>query len=105
MWTYTTEQICNMMVMDPYPGFQGEYFSLPCCNVVPKPVQTPHPPLCLASSLRETIHMAARRGMGALTFAFVRPDEAMQWRHEHYDLINYAPCVPMGYRINATTAL
>ena len=38
-----TEQICNMMAMDPYPGFEGKYFSMPCRNVVPKPVQGPHP--------------------------------------------------------------
>src|SRR3546814_3126538 len=90
-----------MMVMDPYPGFQGEYFSMPCRNVVPKPVQTPHPPLWLACSRRETIHMAARLGMGALTFAFVSPDEARKWRDEYYDIIKSDACVPMGYSVTA----
>ncbi|MBO6685484.1 MAG: LLM class flavin-dependent oxidoreductase, partial [Parvibaculum sp.] len=33
------EQIANMMVLDPYPGFEGKYFSMPCRNVLPKPVQ------------------------------------------------------------------
>ena len=61
----------NMLVMDPYPGYQGEYFEMPCRNVVPKPMQKPHPPLWVACSNRETIKLAAKLGIGALTFAFV----------------------------------
>ena len=66
----STEQIANMLAMDPYPGYEGEFFSMPCRNIVPKPVQKPHPPLWVACSNRETIKMAARLGIGALTFAF-----------------------------------
>ena len=40
-----SSRCANMMVMDPYPGFKGEFFAMPCRNVVPKPVQKPHPPL------------------------------------------------------------
>src|SRR6202011_2469019 len=29
MWRETVEQVANMMVMDPYPGFQGQFFSMP----------------------------------------------------------------------------
>ena len=60
----------------PTRASQGEYFSMPCRNLVPKPVQKPHPPLWLACSNRETIHLAAQLGVGALTFAFVDPAEA-----------------------------
>ena len=42
------EQIANMMVMEPYPGYEGEGFSMPCRNVVPKPRQKPHPPMWMA---------------------------------------------------------
>jgi alkanesulfonate monooxygenase SsuD/methylene tetrahydromethanopterin reductase-like flavin-dependent oxidoreductase (luciferase family) len=69
----------NMMVMTPYPGFEGKYFSMPCRNVVPKPLQKPHPPVWVACSNRETIKLAAQLGVGALTFAFVDPAEAKQW--------------------------
>ena len=68
-----------MMVMDPYPGFDGKYFSMPARNVVPKPVQKPHPPLWVACSNRDTIHLAAQLGIGALTFAFIDPAEARHW--------------------------
>ena len=76
MWRETVEQVANMMAMDPYPGFEGKYFSMPARNVVPKPVQKPHPPLWVACSNRDTIHLAAQLGIGALTFAFIDPAEA-----------------------------
>jgi len=96
-----TEQICNMLAMDPYPGFEGKYFSMPCRNLVPKPVQKPHPPVWVACSNRETIKMAARLGIGALTFAFVDPLEAKQWVDEYYRIIKSDECVPIGHSVNA----
>jgi len=95
-----TEQICNMMAMDPYPGFEGKYFSMPCRNIVPKPVQKPHPPVWVACSNRETIKMAARLGIGALTFAFVDPAEAQHWVDEYYSIIKSDECVPIGHAVN-----
>jgi len=95
-----TEQICNMLAMDPYPGYKGQHFEMPCRNVVPKPVQRPHPPVWVACSQRETIRMAARMGIGALTFAFVDPMEAQSWVDEYYSIIKSEECVPIGHAIN-----
>jgi len=103
-WRETLEQIANMMVMEPYPGFEGRFFSMPCRNVVPKPVQKPHPPLWVACSNRATIHLAARLGLGALTFAFVDPAEARKWVDEYYALIE-KECVPIGHSVNANIAM
>ena len=104
MWREAVEQCANMMVMDPYPGFQGQYFSMPCRNVVPKPLQKPHPPLWVACSNRETIKLAARLGIGALTFAFVDPQEAKQWVDDYYRIIR-EECVPIGHAVNANVAM
>jgi alkanesulfonate monooxygenase SsuD/methylene tetrahydromethanopterin reductase-like flavin-dependent oxidoreductase (luciferase family) len=104
MWAEATEQAANMLVMDPYPGFEGEYFSMPCRNVVPKPMQSPHPPLWLACSNRDTIHEAARAGVGALTFAFIDPSDAKKWVDEYYDIIK-TECVPIGHSVNANIAM
>ena len=104
-WREAVEQTANMMVMDPYPGYEGKYFSMPCRNVVPKPVQKPHPPLWVACSKRETIHMAARNGIGALTFAFVDPEEAAKWAGEYYAIIKSDECVPIGHAVNANIAM
>ncbi len=95
-----TEQICNILAMDPYPGYKGKYFEMPCRNLVPKPVQRPHPPLWVACSQRETIRMAARLGIGALTFAFVDPLEAKTWVDEYYSIIRSEECVPIGWAVN-----
>jgi alkanesulfonate monooxygenase SsuD/methylene tetrahydromethanopterin reductase-like flavin-dependent oxidoreductase (luciferase family) len=103
-WREALEQICNMMAMDPYPGYEGESFSMPCRNVVPKPLQKPHPPLWVACSNRDTIHLAARLGIGALTFAFVDPADARKWVGEYYDIIK-TECTPIGHSVNANIAM
>ncbi len=99
MWRESVEQCLNMMAMNPYPGFKGEYFEMPCRNVVPKPVQRPHPPVWVACSNRETIKLAARLGIGALTFAFVDPREAKQWVDDYYRIFK-EECVPIGHAVN-----
>ncbi|HYM32853.1 MAG TPA: LLM class flavin-dependent oxidoreductase [Candidatus Cybelea sp.] len=104
MWTETVEQCLNMMVMNPYPGFEGKYFSMPCRNIVPKPLQKPHPPVWVACSNRETIKLAARLGIGALTFAFVDPAEAKQWVDDYYRIFK-EECVPIGHAINPNVAM
>ena len=104
MWRETVEQVANMMVMDPYPGFDGQYFSMPVRNVVPKPVQKPHPPLWVACSNRETIHLAAQLGIGALTFAFIDKDEARHWVDDYYETFKNE-CVPIGHAVNPNVAM
>ena len=104
MWREAVEQVTNMMVMNPYPGFQGEFFSMPARNVVPKPVQKPHPPLWVACSNRETIHLAAQLGIGALTFAFIDPAEARHWVDDYYETFK-RECVPIGHAVNPNIAM
>ncbi len=99
------EQIANMMALTPYPGFEGESFSFPCRNVVPKPSQKPHPPMWIACTNRSTIELAAELGIGALAFSFVDPDEAAHWVQSYYDIIKSDRCVPIGHTVNANIAL
>ncbi|NNL84370.1 MAG: LLM class flavin-dependent oxidoreductase, partial [Myxococcales bacterium] len=99
------EQIANMMVMEPYPGYEGEGFSMPCRNVLPKPRQKPHPPMWLACTNRKTIETAARNGLGALAFTFVDPDEARGWADTYYSIIKSEECVPLGHSVNANIAM
>jgi alkanesulfonate monooxygenase SsuD/methylene tetrahydromethanopterin reductase-like flavin-dependent oxidoreductase (luciferase family) len=104
MWQEAVEQAANMMAMDPYPGYQGRYFSMPCRNLVPKPLQKPHPPLWVACSSRDTILLAARLGIGALTFAFVDPADAGRWVQDYYTTLKNE-CVPIGHAINPNIAM
>lgn len=103
-WLEAVEQTCNMMAMDPYPGYEGKYFSMPCRNVLPKPTQKPHPPLWVACSNRETIKLAAKLGIGALTFAFVDPEEAKHWVNDYYRILK-EECIPIGHTINPNIAM
>jgi len=93
------------MVMTPYPGFQGTGFSMPCRNVIPKPMQKPHPPMLIACTNRETIKLAAQLGLGALAFSFVDPDEARGWAETYYGIIKSDACVPLGHCVNANIAM
>src|SRR3954453_6241055 len=99
------EQAANMMTMSPYPGYEGRSFSMPCRNVIPKPVQKPHPPMWIACTNRTTIEVAARAGLGALAFSFVDPGDAKHWVDSYYGLIDSEECVPIGHSVNANVAL
>ena len=57
--------------------YDGPYFKFPLRNVLPKPIQKPHPPLWVACSQLETIELAGRCGIGALGFQFL---SARKWR-------------------------
>jgi alkanesulfonate monooxygenase SsuD/methylene tetrahydromethanopterin reductase-like flavin-dependent oxidoreductase (luciferase family) len=104
MWEEATREIANMMVSTPYPGFEGEFFSMPARNVIPKPVQSPHPPLWVAASRRETTMVAARLGMGSLGFGFETPEELGERTREYYRLVR-EECFPIGHAINPALAV
>ena len=99
------EQIANMMVMEPYPGYEGKSFSMPARNVLPKPLQKPHPPMWMACTNRDTIKVAASLGLGALAFSFLDPEEATHWAEIYYGIIKSEQCVPLGHRVNANIAM
>nr|WP_246789874.1 LLM class flavin-dependent oxidoreductase [Bradyrhizobium sp. CCBAU 51765] len=69
------------MFKDAGSEHHGKYFDIPLRNVVPKPVQKPHPPLWMACSQLPTIERAGRHGFGALGFQFVSADAAHAWVH------------------------
>jgi alkanesulfonate monooxygenase SsuD/methylene tetrahydromethanopterin reductase-like flavin-dependent oxidoreductase (luciferase family) len=85
--------------------FHGHYFDLPPRNVVPKPLQKPHPPLWVACSQLETIEMAGRRGMGALAFQFLSADAAHAWVHAYYNAMTKRLDKLCDYQSNPNIAL
>jgi len=93
-----------MMCMNPYPGIQGKFFSMPPRNVIPKPFQKPHPPIWAACSNRDSLKMAAHLGLGALTFAFVNAEEAKFWVDEYYESFK-RECTPIGQSVNPNVAM
>ncbi len=94
----------RLLVEDPFTGFEGQYVKIPGRNLMPKPLQKPHPPLWMACSNRNSILQAAKLGMGALTFSFVSPEEARQWVKDYYHTLENE-CVPLGYAVNPNFAV
>jgi alkanesulfonate monooxygenase SsuD/methylene tetrahydromethanopterin reductase-like flavin-dependent oxidoreductase (luciferase family) len=103
-WAEALDAVTRMMVETPFAGFDGEFLKMPPRNVVPKPMQKPHPPLWVACSRRETIHLAATKGIGALSFSFVESAEARHWVNDYYTTIASEECVPGGFAVNPNIA-
>jgi alkanesulfonate monooxygenase SsuD/methylene tetrahydromethanopterin reductase-like flavin-dependent oxidoreductase (luciferase family) len=105
MWEDAIDAIARMFVEEPFAGWESEFWQMPVRNVVPKPLQRPHPPLWVACSRRETIQFAARKGIGALSFSFVEPEEAARWVEDYYSILDSEECVPAGFAVNANVAV
>src|SRR4051795_6043825 len=103
MWEEGLRVALRCMAETPFTGHAGEYVTMPPRNVVPTPVQRPHPPVWVACSRRDTILLAAEKGIGALAFAFVDPEEARQWVQD-YERTLAEDGVPIGDAVNAQMA-
>ena len=103
MWEEGLRVALRCMTETPFTGHVGQYVSMPPRNVVPKPLQRPHPPVWVACTRRETIHLAAQLGIGALGFAFFDPEEAHHWVTDYYETLA-AEATPIGDAVNANLA-
>ena len=83
----------------------GKYFDIPLRNVVPKPVQKPHPPLWMACSQLRPSSAPAATVFGALGFQFVSADAAHAWVHAYYNAITKRLQKLADYQINPNMAL
>ena len=83
----------------------GKYFDLPLRNVLPKPVQKPHPPLWVACSQLDTLAKCGEWGMGALGFQFVSADAAHAWVHAYYNAFVKRQKKLAEYQANPNIAL
>jgi alkanesulfonate monooxygenase SsuD/methylene tetrahydromethanopterin reductase-like flavin-dependent oxidoreductase (luciferase family) len=70
----TLPQIVRMWQETDY-SYEGQFFSMPERNVLPKPYTKPHPPLWVAAGSPGTFELAARQGLGVLCFAFGAPEQ------------------------------
>src|SRR2546428_3625511 len=103
MWEEGLRVALRCLTEEPFTGHAGRYVTMPPRNVVPKPRQRPHPPVWVACSRRETIHLAAQHGIGALSFSFFDPEEARHWVDDYYATLA-RDGVPIGDAVNANIA-
>jgi alkanesulfonate monooxygenase SsuD/methylene tetrahydromethanopterin reductase-like flavin-dependent oxidoreductase (luciferase family)/putative sterol carrier protein len=104
-WEEALDAVTRMFVEEPFAGYDGQWIRMPPRNILPKPKQKPHPPLWVACSRRETILLAARNGLGALSFSFIEPEQAKEWVDEYYRILASEECVPAGFSVNPNLAV
>jgi alkanesulfonate monooxygenase SsuD/methylene tetrahydromethanopterin reductase-like flavin-dependent oxidoreductase (luciferase family) len=61
-----TQAVLRMLTEEKFSGFKGKYFDLPERHVLPRVVQTPHPPLWAAASNLSSYERAGRQGLGVI---------------------------------------
>ena len=66
-WLEALEMIPRMWRSDVFE-WHGRFFDIPPTQIIPKPLQQPHPPIFAACSRPETVVQAGRLGVGSLNF-------------------------------------
>lgn len=59
-------------------SFEGKYFRARDLSVVPRPVQSPHPPVRIAANSPETFPIAARRGSPIFASPLINPPDKLK---------------------------
>jgi alkanesulfonate monooxygenase SsuD/methylene tetrahydromethanopterin reductase-like flavin-dependent oxidoreductase (luciferase family) len=96
-------EIVRMWTSDPYPGFAGEWFSMPERHVLPKPLQQPHPPLWMACTQPGSFDLAADFGIGVLAFGVGAPGNIVSSLQRYKQRIT-SPSRPVSTVINNAVA-
>ncbi|MGZ8763981.1 MAG: LLM class flavin-dependent oxidoreductase, partial [Acidimicrobiia bacterium] len=83
--------------------FDGEFFSLPERNVLPKPYVKPHPPMWVAAGNPGTFEKAAKMGLGVLCFTGGAPEKMAPLVEIYKKTIEDAE--PVGEYVNDNVAV
>lgn len=60
------QAVLKMYDEERFSGYAGQHFKLPAREVLPRPIQLPHPPLWVAATNLETYTHAAKNGYGVI---------------------------------------
>jgi probable F420-dependent oxidoreductase len=74
-------EVLRTLWCDETSSYRGESYHLPPCEMYPKPVQDPHPPLHIGGETQAALRRAARLGQGWHTFNRT-PEELSQGLRE-----------------------
>lgn len=81
-WLEAVGMIPKMWTSDVFEH-KGRFFDIPPTQILPKPVQTPHPPMFAACTKPESAATVGKMGLGALNFA-VGSDDYLAAKVEAY---------------------
>ncbi|MEM7468446.1 MAG: LLM class flavin-dependent oxidoreductase, partial [Pseudomonadota bacterium] len=84
-------------------AYEGTYFSMPERNILPKPMQQPHPPMWVAVTAPGTELDAADRGMGALILSIADVDRNVERFRQYRERVSN--CNPVGSFVNDQIAV
>ncbi|MBW2423850.1 MAG: LLM class flavin-dependent oxidoreductase [Deltaproteobacteria bacterium] len=89
---------------EPPFAYHGKHLSIPPREVVPKPLQKPHPPLWVTTSSTDGFERAGRMGVGVLATLLLAPPENMSEAFAAYQR-GLEDCDPVGSFVNDQRAL
>jgi len=100
------EALCMLPRMWTQDSFKWEspHLVIPERNVVPKPLQKPHPPLWQTCTSPESFEMAGELGVGALATTLLSPLALLAELFAHYRA-GLARCRPAGHFVNDRRAV
>jgi alkanesulfonate monooxygenase SsuD/methylene tetrahydromethanopterin reductase-like flavin-dependent oxidoreductase (luciferase family) len=100
------ETLCMLPRMWTQDSFKWEspHITIPERNVVPKPLQKPHPPLWQTCTSPESFEMAGALGVGALATTLLTPLAPLAELFEHYAR-GLTSCRPAGHFVNDRRAV
>ena len=92
--------IPQLWMSERFPGYRGKYFTIgENRNVLPKPIQKPHPPLFMACSSPDSFRLAADYGVGVLMFTINSPQTLVD-RIQTYRAAIQTPRDPVSSVVN-----
>ena len=83
MWQEALSIIPRMWAGEEF-SHSGRFFEIPARNVLPKPIQRPHPPVWVAGTQDESFAIAGRLGIGMLALTIMVPVEELERRIAMY---------------------
>ena len=66
-WAESIEAVIKALTQEKFTH-EGEFWTIPECEVVPKPLQKPHPPISVAATSTGSHRKAGKRGIGVISF-------------------------------------
>jgi alkanesulfonate monooxygenase SsuD/methylene tetrahydromethanopterin reductase-like flavin-dependent oxidoreductase (luciferase family) len=95
-------EIIPRMWKEPVFRHKGRFFDIPPIQVIPKPIQSPHPPIYAACSKPDSAALVGGLGLGALNFA-IGSDDYLADKVEGYRRA-VAQAKPSGRAVNNSFA-
>jgi alkanesulfonate monooxygenase SsuD/methylene tetrahydromethanopterin reductase-like flavin-dependent oxidoreductase (luciferase family) len=97
MWEESLEMIPKIWESD-FFEWEGKYWNVPSRQVLPKPLQQPHPPIWVAALQPATYELAAQKGIGVLALGVVAPSVLGEHIQKYKTDVKHA--TPVGKFVN-----